>query len=84
MRHCEGQRVGSAAACLGFAEIQQTVSIVASMGTFIRLSTTEGSPSTLHHTVIITILHQCAVGKARQNRLCSGKNLEIPTFKCTA
>ena len=74
----EGQRVGSAAVCLVFAGIQQTVSYVASIGTFIRLSTTEGTRATLRYTVIITILKRCAIGKARQNHLCSGKTLRFP------
>lgn len=74
----EGQRVGGAAVCLGFAGIQQTVSYVASVGAFVRLTTTEGSRPTLRDTAIITIIHQCAIGKARQNRLCSGETLRFP------
>jgi len=74
----EGQSVGSAAVCLGFAEIQQTVSYVASVGTFIRLTTTEGTRPTLRDTVIITIVQRCAIGKAREKPLVQRKTLRFP------
>ena len=74
----DGQRVGSAAVCLGFAEIQQTVSIYRRSEPSFVYQRLKGTQASISYTVIITILKRCAVGKARQNHLCSGKTLRFP------